>query len=81
MNKHITQSRILAPDGGLQRLRCTDGGDFSPMHNANPAAETLSLLHRVGGEKNGHIAASLQLQEMIPDGLARDGIESNRWLI
>src|SRR5579872_4355012 len=53
MRKNVVE-RGVRPDGALEFFGLANGGDFSQMHDAQPVAERVGLLHGVRGEQHGH---------------------------
>jgi hypothetical protein len=56
-------------------------GDLSPIHHSHAVAHSIRLLHVVRGEKNGGVESAPQIEEVFPNILPRNGIESGGRLV
>ena len=61
--------------GGHQPGRVALGDHPAVVDDAQTVAKPLGLFHGVGGEKNGH-ALALEVQEPVPQGVARLGVQA-----
>ena len=65
----------------LQFLRRARRGDLSAVHHGHAVAHFVRLLHVVRGKENGGVEFAAQIEEVLPDVLARDGVESGGRLV
>ncbi len=65
----------------LQLDGCSQRHQFAVIHNGDAVAKLVRLLHVMSGEKHSQLARSAQVVEHLPDGDARNWIQSGRGLI
>src|SRR5882762_10473796 len=72
--EHVLQAGS-GPEAVLQLLRRAGGPDGAVMHQRDPVAELVGLLHVVRGEQDRHAVLLLHVLHPGPDADPRAGIE------
>ncbi len=71
---------VRQPDLGLERGRRALGDDLAGVDDPDPVGELVGLLQVLGGEEDGG-ALVVELRDLLPDRLARDGVEARGRLV
>src|SRR5215210_9427669 len=84
-------ARVVYEDVAERRLRVADrrleprgrvvGDDAAAVDDGDAAAEAFGLLHVMGREEDGRAELFAQPRDVLPHGLARDGVEPRRRLV
>src|SRR5579884_1961405 len=66
---------------GLELLRRAGGPDGAAVHERDPVAELVGLVHVVRGDEHGHAGRGAYLADPFPHRGAGDGVKADGWLI
>ena len=73
--RHLDRHDGVGADGLLEGLRGVEGEDLAVVHDRDPVAELVGLLHVVGGEQDG-LAVVVELAQDLPEGQPALGVEA-----
>src|SRR5487761_81960 len=73
--------RGLVTEPSPQRSRSPGDADLGPVHQRDPVAVGVGLVHVVGGHQHGHLVLGAQLGDVLPDDAAGDRVQADRRLV
>src|SRR5579862_1566337 len=76
----VLQRRVRA-DRRLQLVRSPAGANLPEMHQRDPVAQRVGLLHVVRRHEHRHPEGVAHLLDSLPDAIAGNGVEADRRLV
>src|ERR1035438_4146570 len=81
VREDLIQRVAAAAQRGLEFFAGAKRGHLAQVHDRDAIAITLRLLQVVRGEEQGRAVVGPQIDEMLPNSVARNRIEADRRLI
>src|SRR5579862_9615953 len=80
VTEHVVERRALA-EPGAQVGGPAGGADRGAVHQRDPVAVRVGLVHVVRGHQHGHLMLVAQPRDVLPDDTAGDRVQTDRRLV